>query len=230
MKNIRNILYVSLFILILIGSAVYGNKTANSFHDNTNVNELVKQSGVLLSLDDTGQFSSIYFNNNLSSFDQLENESELIVKVKLSRNRINYTQAVRTLVHVTDVFKGNEVKIGDNIIIFEPSNFLGLNYFSLDGYNLMRSDKEYILFLKHLKKPEAYHYTDDQAVTFMPISSYYAKYPMNSLSGEGYLSREDLDKGINYSSIKDWDIFTTDQNKLKKYNELKKIVINRMVK
>jgi len=221
---------VSLFILILIGSAVYGNKTANSFHDNTNVNELVKQSGVLLSLDDTGQFSSIYFNNNLSSFDQLENESELIVKVKLSRNRINYTQAVRTLVHVTDVFKGNEVKIGDNIIIFEPSNFLGLNYFSLDGYNLMRSDKEYILFLKHLKKPEAYHYTDDQAVTFMPISSYYAKYPMNSLSGEGYLSREDLDKGINYSSIKDWDIFTTDQNKLKKYNELKKIVINRMVK
>jgi len=230
LKNIRNILYVSLFILILIGSAVYGNKTANSFHDNTNVNELVKQSGVLLSLDDTGQFSSIYFNNNLSSFDQLENESELIVKVKLSRNRINYTQAVRTLVHVTDVFKGNEVKIGDNIIIFEPSNFLGLNYFSLDGYNLMRSDKEYILFLKHLKKPEAYHYTDDQAVTFMPISSYYAKYPMNSLSGEGYLSREDLDKGINYSSIKDWDIFTTDQNKLKKYNELKKIVINRMVK
>lgn len=221
---------MSLFILILIGSAVYGNKTANSFHDNTNVNELVKQSGVLLSLDDTGQFSSIYFNNNLLSFDQLENESELIVKVKLSQNRINYTQAVRTLVHVTDVFKGNEVKIGDNIIIFEPSNFLGLNYFSLDGYNLMRSDQEYILFLKHLKKPEDYHYTDDQAVTFMPISSYYAKYPMNSLSGEGYLSREDLDKGINYSSIKDWDIITTDQNKLKKYNEFKKIVINRMVK
>lgn len=220
-------LFLVLCGVILAGAVVYGKVTAASFYDDTNVNELIQRSGGGVSPHDNDEYVSTYFNNQQRSVTQLENEAELIVSAKPTRDRINYSNAIRTVVQVTGVIKGSDVKPGDHIFVFEPGSFSTrissseFSYYSLGGYNLMREGQEYILLLKHLPKPAGYHYNDEQAMTFMPISSYYAKFPLNSEPGSGYLERAEWDKVVSYDRVKDWDILTSDPNVLQTYRQLK---------
>ncbi|MGZ4134997.1 MAG: hypothetical protein ACXVC1_06535, partial [Tumebacillaceae bacterium] len=111
------------------------------------------------------------------------------------------------------------------VYLYEPSYFGGLSYFVTGGYNIMQEGQEYIVFLKHLKVPSGYHYKDDEDISFMPVSSLYGKYPLQSKRNTHVVSENTEDS---YYQVKDFDILTQEESTLKKYEEFKRLVMQQM--
>ncbi|OXM16587.1 hypothetical protein [Paenibacillus herberti] len=225
MRSYRFVLAVIIFLVA--GALVAGYKTKASFNSNVELGDYLEHSDMILSLDESQEYSSIYFDNTIQSVEDLSAKSELIIKAKPSNDRKNFTQAVRSMIEVLEVYKGNKQIEGTNLYLFEPSHFYGKNYFSLGGYQLMQKDKEYILFLKSLKKPTNYSYSEDEAKSYMPVSSYYGKFPIqhNNDSASYLLTRDELDNGIPYSKIQSWDVLTSKEEVLLRFIEIKQAVI-----
>ncbi|GIO86158.1 hypothetical protein J25TS5_30900 [Paenibacillus faecis] len=218
--------YFGLLVTILMVSIVVGIVTSKSFENNLAVQEYTKKSEIRLNLIEDENLVSTYFNNEIDSLNELIDQSDLILKVKATKNRLNYSQTIKTKVEVMKVYKGANLEGKHEIYIYEPSYFFGPNYLSFGGYNIMQDDGEYIVFLKHLKKPEGYKYKGDEDVSFVPTSTYYGKFEETSNEKTNQpLSREELDNGIKYSKVKDWAIITTKQEQLQKYNELRNAVM-----
>lgn len=180
-----------------------------------------------VSLDEDPKYLEIYFDNMIDNLSQLKEESDVIVKVRASIERLNYMRAILSRVDVLEVYKGSDVKKGDHIYLYEPSNFSAASfYYVMGGYNIMQSGQEYIVFLKHLKIPEGYRYKGNEAVSFVPISTYYGKYPMNGIGTPNLINEDLIKKGaITYDDVKDFDLITTNKDILAKYNAFKEEVL-----
>ncbi|WP_223066068.1 hypothetical protein [Paenibacillus caui] len=225
-------LFLGILLLLLAGGVYFGIQTKASFISNVQLDSYMNHDNVLLSLIDSERVSSIYFYNEIKTAGELEKQSALIVKAKVTEDRKNYSHAVRSGVQVLEVYKGNGSLKGSKIYIFEPSNFLDTNYFSFGGYQLMQTGKEYILFINPLKKPKHYSYKNDEAISYMPVSSHYGKFPLQEAPGSGklrVLTQEELDQGVPYSQIKDWDILTMKEGILKTYMKIKQDVLSTLV-
>lgn len=226
----KNKLFLGLLSVLLFLAIGVGLFTRFSFiEEDVNVASLMqKENQIRVQLMEDPQFVSIYFNNQLKDFSQLKDQSDIIVKVKVTNDRENHFQAILSKVRVTKVYKG-EVKQGDSIYLYEPSSFhKSESYSSTGGYNIMLDNQEYIVFLNHLKKPEGYQYKDREAISFVPISSYFGKYPVNSKEITPLISKEIETSDIEtmYSKVKDYDILTTQNEMLKKYQSFKNEALN----
>lgn len=179
-----------------------------------------------VSLDDDSDYLSIYFDNQIDHISQLKTGSDLILKVKTTKNRDNMMRALRSQVDVLAVYKGDNIKKGDRINLYEPSSFYAFSYTSMGGYNIMQEGEEYIVFLKHLKVPEGYKYKGEEERTFIPVSSYYGKFPIKNRGETEVISEKALINGkVIYDRVKNYEIITSSKQVLEKYYALKQEVL-----
>ena len=167
-------------ILILISVTIgYAFVTKYSFTGDYYLNEIKKQ----YNLDDF-VYSNIedgeYFNSSISTLDELEKSSNLIVKVKPDDGKLFYNSIERQ-VKIIDIYSDKDsLKKGDTIYIQEPfsiSYLEGMECMNSEkGYVLTNSNQEYILFLKHLDKVDGYKYKDNEKITYVPVSTRLSKY------------------------------------------------------
>ncbi len=220
----RKKIYLSLLIALLLLSVVVAilTRTSYAIADVSLGNILENEEQILVQLNEDSHYLSIYFNNELSNFTQLRDQSDIIVKVKVTNERQNYMNALLSGVKVTEIYKGNGIKKGDRIYIYEPSCFNRGVYTGIGGYNIMLENDEYILFLKHLTIPKGYKYKNNEAITFLPVSSYFAKYPLISNEVTQTLVEN---AEIKYNKIKDFEILTTNKDILALYQSLKNEVL-----
>lgn len=165
-KNTK-IYFIGLLVLISV-TVGYAVATKNSFTGDYHLNKIKKQYNL-----DNFVYSSIedseYFNASISTLDELEKDSDLIVKVKPNDGKLFYNSIERQ-VKIVDIFSDKDsLKKGDTIYIQEPfsiSYLKGMESMSSEkGYVLMNSNQEYILFLKHLDKVDGYKYKDNEKMT-----------------------------------------------------------------
>lgn len=221
-KGIK-ILYI-VTMCLLIGGIVFGILTKKSFTDNTIPLNLSKFKDASISINDEENITDKYFNNDINNLKELINKSDMIVKGQISGVRKNYNQALKTKFKINQIIKsGDKSKNIKYIYIFEPSNFHFDNYVIVSGYNVMKENEEYLLFLKHLDVPDGYKYKHDEAITFIPVSTYYGKY---QLSGNAATQKIEMDKveELKYSDIENYEIVTGDPKILQTFNYLKKEV------
>ncbi|WP_044742739.1 MULTISPECIES: hypothetical protein [unclassified Anoxybacillus] len=221
-KGIK-ILYI-VTMCLLIGSIVFGILTKKSFTDNTIPLNLSKFKNASISINDEENITDKYFSNDINNLKELMNKSDLIVKGQISDVRKNYNQALKTKFKVNQIIKSDEKsKNITYIYVFEPSNFHFNNYVIVSGYNVMKENEEYLLFLKHLDVPDGYKYKHDEAITFIPVSTYYGKY---QLSGNAATQKIEIDKveELKYSDIENYEVVTENSEVLQTFNYLKKEV------
>jgi hypothetical protein len=176
--------------------------------------------------EDDSEYEALYFQNRYQDFSQLKEEAELIAKVKVIADRENRLRAVFAEVNVIQVYEGQGIKKGDRIYIYEPSSFYGHRYQVEAGYNIMVEGQEYVLFLKHLPIPPGYHYKEKEAITFLPTSTYFSKYPVHSQHITPVLREQDSGENkYTYDQIKDFEILTIYKEKLERYQSLKKQIL-----
>lgn len=180
MNKKTKIYFLFLFITLLI-TIVFGIITKNSFKGNIYFKELLSEDN----LDDYQvQVYPVneYFDNNITDIHDLEKKSDLIAKVQVQENRKLFLQSTKTKVKIICKYYGSDdYKEGSIIYIEEPSVFLKLDSLTYDvtyGYQIMEDNKEYIVFLKNLEKVDNYKYKNDEKYTFIPVSTLYAKYPL----------------------------------------------------
>lgn len=163
-------------ITVTIGLAFV---TKNSFTGDYDLNKIKKQYNlenfVYFNIED-----SEYFNESISSLDELEKSSDLIVKVKPDDGKLFYNSIERP-VKIIDIYSDKDsLKKGDTIYIQEPfsiSYLKGMESMSSEkGYVLMNSNQEYIIFLKHLDKVDGYKYKGNEKITYVPVSTRLSKY------------------------------------------------------
>ena len=144
-----------MILLVLISVTIgYAFVTKYSFTGDYYLNKIKKQ----YNLDDfvySNIEDSEYFNESISTLDELEKSSDLIVKVKPDDGKLFYNSIER------------QVKIID---IYRDKDSLK------KGYVLMNSNQEYILFLKRLDKADGYKYKDNEKITYVPVSTRLSKY------------------------------------------------------
>lgn len=222
----KNKIYWGLLSILLLLTIVTGILTRNSYaiEDVSLGNILEKEDQIQVQLNEDPDYLSVYFENQLTDFPQLQDRSEAIVKVKVTNERENTMYAILSGVTVSEVYKGDGIRSGDRIYIYEPGFFYNSEvYTSYGGYNLMSEDKEYILFLKHLPIPKGYHYKDQEAITYLPVSSYFSKYPV---SGNKATQTLDEDAEVLYKTVKNYEILTVKKEMLTKYQSFKKEVFH----
>lgn len=164
--------------------------------------------------DDVSVVQSHALYKNYKSLYELENDSSLIVKAKYTGERIkrdfkeNNTlidSVSETTVEVQEIIKGELKNYKDNTIkIYEPGYFIDQNtYVSTEGYNLLNSAGDYIIFLKENKVTDSY----------VVVGGYQGKYDTNLEIGEK-------------NRLKDKDYIGEE---LEHFNDLKKEIIFKYV-
>lgn len=218
---------LSIIVIVLI-CAVVGLITRYSFYTKIDIGKNFDQtSRYFISIeDDPNQF----FDNNINDYQQLEEKSDLIVRIRPTSERTLYNQALLSRVKVTQVYKKhNNVSENEDIYIFEPSFFHSDNYITLQGYNIMLPDTEYFLFLKKIKAPSGYHYSDREAITYLPVSTLYGKYFVDKRSNTKTIDPVAIEsESTTFFDIKDYDILTQDKKILETYYSLQQQVISHL--
>lgn len=134
---------------------------------------------------EAGVIQSHALYKNYKSVDELENDSSIIVKAKYTgernkkdfkENGITIDSVSETTIEVLEVIKGELNAYNNNMIkIYEPGYFNDENiYVSTEGYNLLNSAGDYILFLKDNKVTDSY----------VVVGGYQGKYDTNIGIGE----------------------------------------------
>lgn len=219
--NMKNKIYYIIICMSVIFCIIIGVSVKNSFHNTVDPQNLEKEViyHTVVNLDDF--VGKLYFDNHIEKFSELQNESDLIVEIKLTDNRQLYSQATLSEAEVLETYKG-KVKPGDKILIYEPVFFLNDAYFTASGYNLMKKNNSYIIFLKNLQIPKGYKYKNDEAKTYLPVSTIFAKYNIKLTDKEKITYEPNT---LKFGDVKDNEIISTDIKTVDQYNYFKLIVL-----
>lgn len=223
MAKIRKIIWL-IIIIILIGAFMLAFNVRNSFIKDTDINLYINDKDILYTLYEHEEDVTKDFirNEKISTLKELEKTSSLIVRVKIDNSapREIYEGATLTKANIKEVFKGKLDK--DSIYLFEPFDVITydpVKIYSLDGYNLMGKDSEYILFLKDMKDS---NYTPDDTI-YMPTTTLLSKFTINDKIVKS------TGRNLKYNIVKNSDIITDNEKDIKKYNEMKNDVLNKYI-
>lgn len=228
--------YFILCLVILIFVIVLAIVTRFSFKGARTFKELQSSNGV----DNyTVQLGEAYERNdafkNVNSYEKLKDKSDLCVKIHVTDERKLYTNTVYTKAIVEKIYTSDcELNEGDEIYIYEPVSFQEdfEIYDASNGYQLMRTEDEYYIFLNKLPAVKEYKKTKNEEKTYIPSTVKYSVYGVNG--GQSQV----LDKGriegdgeaYKYKDVKNYDILTTNEDELEKYNGIRTSFYNEVIK
>lgn len=218
-------------MLVLIGICIgVGRVTAESYIDNVKLEDYLKREDITIAYYDMG-FDEVtnrgYLDNDeIKELDDLMEQDTVIVKAKINDNvkRELYYECILSQVQIIEVYQGS-IEGDEYINIFEPVD-CGFKdqILCADGYSMMQSGEEYILFLKTLQNT---YYGDDKYV-YAPSSTRYSKYAVNDKVPTlfRYEELEELNSMHYYNEIKDQEIYLHEQDDYEKYLTLKQQVLD----
>lgn len=178
MTRSTKLYFIVMFIMIVL-TIGYGLSTKYSFTGEYLLNEVKSNYRIndFVYYDDE---DSVYFNESIINLKELEDSSDLIVKVRKVDDSKLFYNSIETSVEILDIYGNDELEIGDYIYIQEPVSICYLkgmeNIISIRGYTLINNNQEYIMFLKHLDKVDGYKYKDKEKITYIPVSTRFSKY------------------------------------------------------
>ncbi|OOB76421.1 MULTISPECIES: hypothetical protein [Clostridium] len=218
------ILWLSILLVAIISTAVYGLNEKKSLVNNIYITKHDIERANDLSVTTIPYENNQFFKNNVTSIEQLEKFSDTVIKVKLfdSFKSQRFYFSTLTPVQVLNVYKGDSLKPNDIINIFELFYFGKEDCKTQDGYNMMIKNHEYILFLKKSKNP-SYNVEGNKDFLYTPISSMYAKYDISSKTPVKIININN----IKYKDVKDFEIITLNKKVVDKYLQFKGQVIKK---
>lgn len=227
MVKIRKLIWM-IIIIILLGVFLLAFNIRQSFIKDTDINlytnnKDISYMSVEFEEDITKSFTK---NKDILKLEQLEKISPIIVKVKVddSASREMYEETTLTKVIIKEVFKGELDQ--NSIYVFEPFDCYNednlLYLYSLDGYNIMNKNSEYILFLREIKDS---NYTSDDSI-YMPTTTLLSKYSINDKMLE--LNNVKLiNNQVKYYNVKNLDIISDNSENIEKYNDIKLSILKK---
>lgn len=219
----KNKIFYSIIAIVIIIAVRISLDTKASFVDDLSIDNIESHYDYSVRLL-TDISRNPYFENTLVDFEELVDSSELVIKAKMNNSREKVAQATLTEIHVVDVLKGKIQT--DNILLYEPAYFWpyiddpNAGTYSTGGYQLMQKGEEYILFLQSLKSPKGYKLSEDEKISYLPVSELYGKIPINSKWKPTVIVNDE----VAYREVVNNDILTREKDILLNYIKIKEIV------
>lgn len=146
-------------------------------------------------------------------------ESQYVLKVKVLEEPTFDFQTVTHKVKVLEVFKGDDVKVGEEIVLFNANYhyFEDRNHMNLYNVNLMKKGDEYLVFIRSKEKTELqgeYFYIETYVVT--PYFNYKNK---DNVIVE--------DSSTEYGNVKNNEFIVNTQYELEIFMEFKKMMMEK---
>ena len=220
--------YIMLSAVLLVCAVITGVFIRFSYQGSTTLDQLTGNNDVdkytvqVISNDsEDGVFT------NVSSYNELEKKSGLIAKVRITNERELYASAVRTKAVLEEIYKSDkQLSQNQEIYIYEPVYFEEkFDIFdSLDGYQLMKSGKEYYVFLNGLKTVKGYKQSEKEKVTFVPSTTKFSVFSTDNNKLKA-LDAQRLDgdgEQYIYQEIKDCNMLTSSKKEVETYHTVKK--------
>lgn len=149
----------------------------------------------------------------------ISDESQYVLKVKVLEEATFDFQTVTHKVKVLEVFKGDDVKIGEEIVLFNANYhyFEDRNHMNLYNVNLMKKGDEYLVFIRSKEKTELqgeYFYIETYVVT--PYFNYKNK---DNVIVE--------DSSTEYGNVKNNEFIVNTQHELEIFMKFKKMMMEK---
>jgi len=125
--------------LIIVSSFIIGISTKNSFYD--------PEDGT--PLDEYVVIPTYPFYIRDYLFEEID-RVDFIAKVTYTGERYDAYLSVKSIVHVDEVYKGNENLIGERIAVYENNYFNNIRnqYVTISYFNVMQEGRSYYVFLR----------------------------------------------------------------------------------
>lgn len=229
MKKNKSILLYPLFLFFLLSLAVFiGIKTNYSYINDISL-EYLKSNSSSLNFTIVPYIGKELIDEKISTITDLENNSDLVAKIEVSEERIFKTKTLLTKCKIKKIYKSkNDLSENDYIYIYEPANytFSYKSFNSTNGYNYMKTNNEYIVFLNNLNTPTNYKKSNIESLSYTFIDSSFAKFSINSDSKVIYVSNDILNTGKNYGNFIDYEYIFTSHDIENKYNNFRSEILN----
>lgn len=218
-------------VLLIIFCIVIGRITAGSYIDNVELDQYLANQDVTVAYCGLGYDPvtnrGYMDNDDIQCVDDLIAKDVVIVKARLNGEfqRKLYYECILSKIDIIECYEGG-LKEGDSINIFEPVD-CGFEdqMLCIDGYSMMQSDKEYILFLKILQNT----YFGSDKYIYAPCSTLYSKYQVDGNEPK-FFSYEELEEPEClhlYSEMKDQEVYLYEKEEYDKYLKLKNEVMEK---
>lgn len=223
MSRKKRIIIPLLVVISVIISLIYGKYEISGATGDKNPDDVIEKNSSL-KIQYRGDTSE-YFNNDLSSLDELEECSDIIIKAEISDDRVMSLYSTKTSIAIKEIYKSDndELSEGDVIYLIEPASINLEETYDTNGYKLVKTGDEYILFLKHLVCVDNYKYSPDEEISYMPVSELYSRFDVSNDEIAEVLTSDD----VLYSEVSNYALFTTNKNDIDTYINLKKEIENK---
>lgn len=219
-KRFFGIIAIIIVLLMIVGAVV-----RNSYTGPKTIKELSKVKNINEFRMVCGDIDEELLNSNVKTIDDVANKSDLIVKVKVTDDKILEDADTKTKVKVEKIIKsdGGNIKKGDDIYIYEMIIFSNLDDSIMTNakYNYLDTGKEYYLCLNSLKTIKGYKKSEEEKKTYMYSTNYYSVYSASKEQKVVKLSKKKIyNEEYKYRDLKDQVILTSDKNVVDDYNKM----------
>ncbi|MGL5439112.1 MAG: hypothetical protein ACRDA4_01835 [Filifactoraceae bacterium] len=233
-KNMErsNKIYVFVIIAIVVLAGLFANSIKKSFI-NIKVKDILRTSESISVFLNTDEKIDTDINTK-----QLHQNSEMILRVKLknSNERMILNDSTLSKCIVQEVYKGN-LNANDEIYLYEnisirsswheyPKPPTKIYYdITSSGYNFMKDNEEYIIFVNEIKNP----IPNDKTKTYLIYDSVFGKFNTNDEVNSIPIDEDIIlnGSGYNYKNVEDFDILVTDDKIIKKYKDIKDDILKK---
>ncbi|SDY59100.1 hypothetical protein [Lachnobacterium bovis] len=217
--------FFGIIVVLILLSMVAGVVVRNSYTGFKNIKELSKVKNINEFRMSCGDNDEELLNSNVKTIDDVANKSDLIVKVKISDEKIIEDADIKTKVKVEKIIKsdGRNIKKGDDIYIYEMIDISKVDdsFMTSAKYNYLDTGKEYYLCLNSLKTIKGYKKSEEEKKTYMYSTNYYSVYSASKEQKVVKLSKKKIyNVEYKYRDLKDQVILTSDKNVVDDYNKM----------
>ena len=209
-------------VTIMTRFSFKGSVTLKQLQASNDLNDYTVQFG------DDAEVNDVF--KTINDYDDLKEKSKVIAKVHVTDERKLSANAVYTKVIVKDIYKSDQsFNKNDAIYIYEPVCFEEeFEIFdSSSGYQLMRTNDDYYVFLNELPTAERYVKSEKEKISFVPSTLKYSVYSTKNNKIK-LLDKKRIDgdkEEYKYADVKELDILTYNNGALDKYKIIKKNII-----
>ncbi|MGL5152171.1 MAG: hypothetical protein ACRC7N_16575 [Clostridium sp.] len=228
-NNKENIFFVVALTFIFILCVFVGIYTRNSFIDDVSDGRLEYYSSDLRFFM-TSSLESGSKREKITDVDELSNEADLILKVKITENKEYKAYSFLTECNVVEIYSNKRnLELKEKIYIYDPSWYSvpHKSYMAMEGYNFLKKGDEYLVFLNTIEVPDGYKLSNKEMSTFNLTNTKISRFNLQEDDNVILLETDNLDKGIKYTELNEYERIFDSRADMESYLSIKKYVKNK---
>ena len=163
-------------VLSIVAILLFGILSAQTIRGTKNPDELLRKTDEI-TLGYSEQ-NNHYFADEIQNLKELEEASSVILKAQINDERVMSLRSTETSIKIEKIFKDetNSLQEGEMIYLIEPFSIIRDERYETNGYQMVSTGDEYILFLNLLHTVDGYEFSKKESISFIPSTTKYSRY------------------------------------------------------